>query len=290
MSPDALRKPEWLKVKLQTNAAFGHVNDLLSRQNLNTVCAEAACPNIHECWSQGTATFMILGDTCTRSCAFCNVKTGKSSWVDPDEARRVATSVKNMNLKHAVITSVNRDELIHGGAEIFAATIDEIRKIKKDCQVEVLIPDFKGSSRALAIVLNALPDVLGHNLETVPRLYGEARPQADYQQSLDLIRKVSEAKIVSKSGLMLGLGENFEEVLDVMKDLRSANCRILTLGQYLRPTRKHLPVKRYVAPKDFEDYAKIGMDMGFDHVESGPLVRSSYHAREQAEAQKKNKH
>lgn len=278
------RKPEWLKVRLNTSERFSGLKKLVREKKLNTVCVEAACPNIYECWNAGTATFMILGDTCTRSCGFCNVKTGRSDWVDPEEPLRVAESVRTLGLKHAVITSVNRDELLNGGAEIFAQTIREIRRLNPECAVELLVPDFKGSAEALEIVMREKPDILAHNTETVPRLYATARPQANYHQTLDVIRRIRESGLISKSGVMLGLGETLDEVRDVMRDLQSHGCQILTLGQYLQPTRENLPVSRYVHPDEFAALREEGMAMGFDHVESGPLVRSSYHAERQATA------
>ena len=273
-----LRKPEWLKAKVPGGEEYSKLRVLIDKRKLHTVCEEARCPNMGECWNSGTATFMILGDTCTRSCGFCAVKTGRPGFVDNDEPRRVGEAVALMNLRHAVITSVNRDELFDGGARIFAETIHEIRARIPDCRIEVLIPDFQGSEEALSIVLNAQPDILNHNTETVPRLYKTVRPQAQYARSLEVLGRAKQLGFTTKSGLMLGLGETTEEVIDTMSDLRAVECDILTLGQYLQPTKEHLPVDRYVHPDEFALLKKKGMDMGFRHVESGPLVRSSYHA------------
>ncbi len=246
---------------------------------LHTVCEEARCPNMGECWNAGTATFMILGDVCTRSCGFCAVKTGKpSEGLDWDEPYRVAEAVQLLGLRHAVITSVNRDERRDGGAPIFAETIREIRRRVPGCRVEVLIPDFKGSEEALNLVLDAQPDVLNHNLETVPRLYSIVRPQANYRQSLEVLERAKKRGFLTKTGLMVGIGEQYEEVLEVLGDVRAVHCDIVTVGQYLQPTKDHLPIDRYVHPDEFRMYKEVGMKMGFKHVESGPLVRSSYHA------------
>jgi lipoic acid synthetase len=272
------RRPEWLRIKLQVNESFMKVRNIVSDHKLHTVCEEARCPNMSECWSRGTATFMILGDICTRSCGFCAVKTGKPVGLDIDEPRRVAQAVKLMGIKHAVITSVNRDDLKDGGAGIFAETIKKIRELVPECRVEVLIPDFKGDENALDIVIEAKPDILNHNVETVPRLYKIVRPQAKYERSLKVLEYCKKHGLVTKTGLMLGIGEKTEEVVDVMKDLRSIDVDILTLGQYLQPTKMHLPVDRFVQPEEFEMLKKIGLEMGFKYVESGPLVRSSYHA------------
>jgi lipoic acid synthetase len=272
------RRPEWLRIKLQVNESFMKVRNIVSDHKLHTVCEEARCPNMSECWSRGTATFMILGDICTRSCGFCAVKTGKPVGLDIDEPRRVAQAVKLMGIKHAVITSVNRDDLKDGGAGIFAETIKKIRELVPECRVEVLIPDFKGDEKALDIVIEAKPDILNHNVETVPRLYKIVRPQAKYERSLKVLEYCKKHGLVTKTGLMLGIGEKTEEVIDVMKDLRSIDVDILTLGQYLQPTKMHLPVDRFVQPEEFEMLKKIGLEMGFKYVESGPLVRSSYHA------------
>lgn len=273
------RRPDWLKAKIPGGENYAHLKNIINTHRLHTVCEEARCPNMGECWNAGTATFMILGDICTRSCGFCAVKTGRPDGVlDWDEPRRVAQAVKIMGIRHAVITSVNRDERKDGGAPIFAETIREIRRQVPGCTVEVLIPDFKGSEEALNIVLDAQPDVLNHNLETVPRLYLTVRPQAKYHQSLEVLERSKKRGFLTKTGLMVGIGERPEEVLEVMKDVRAVHCDILTIGQYLQPTKDHLPIDRYVHPDEFRMYREVGMKMGFKHVESGPLVRSSYHA------------
>jgi lipoic acid synthetase len=276
----AIRKPEWLKARVPGGESYSRLKNMIDERKLHTVCEEARCPNMGECWNAGTATFMILGDTCTRSCGFCNVKTGKMHLVDEDEPRRVGEAVGLMNLRHAVITSVNRDELFDGGAHIFANTIQEIRKRLPLCKVEVLIPDFMGSEDALNIVLDAQPDVLNHNIETVPRLYRNVRPQAHYHRTLELLERAKMRGFTTKTGLMVGLGETADEVIDVMADLRAVSCDIFTIGQYLQPTKNHLPVERYVHPDEFAMYREKGMAMGFKHVQSSPLTRSSYHAEQ----------
>ena len=272
------RRPDWLKVKFTASEEYREVKHLVKRHALHTVCESARCPNIGECWGQRTATFMILGDICTRSCGFCAVKTGRPVGLDTFEPERVASAVKELRLKHAVITSVNRDELDDGGSSIFAETIRAIRKSVPGCRVEVLIPDFKGCRRSLKTVLDAEPDILNHNTETIPRLYKVVRPQANYRQSLEVIRFSKAYGALTKSGIMVGIGETFDEVLQVLQDLRDSGCDILTIGQYLQPTRNHLPVDRYVIPGEFAEYERYGNELGFRHVESGPLVRSSYHA------------
>ena len=273
------RRPPWLKAKIPGGENYARLKNLIDTQRLHTVCEEARCPNMGECWNSGTATFMILGDICTRSCGFCAVKTGRPDYgLDWDEPRRVAEAVQRMRLRHAVITSVNRDERSDGGAPIFAETIRLIRELMPGCSVEVLIPDFKGSEEALGIVLEARPDILNHNLETVPRLYKTVRPQANYTQSLEVLARSKERGMKTKTGLMLGIGEKTDEVLEVMKDAIKSGCDILTLGQYLQPTKEHLPIDRYVHPNEFLMLKEEGISMGFRHVESGPLVRSSYHA------------
>jgi lipoic acid synthetase len=271
-------KPDWLKVKLPGGENYARLRGLIESHGLHTVCEEARCPNMGECWNAGTATFMILGDICTRSCGFCAVTTGRPSGLDTTEPYRVAEAIRLMEVRHAVITSVNRDELPDGGAAIFAETIRQARKVNPSIRIEVLIPDFRGVRWALQLVIDERPDILSHNTETVPRLYLRVRPQAKYGRSLELLRRGHDAGVVTKSGLMLGLGESPEEVLQVMRDLRGNGCEILTLGQYLRPTKDHLPVERYVPPGEFLEFRKEGAAMGFRHVESGPLVRSSYHA------------
>ncbi len=272
------RRPEWLKVRVPGGEQYTTIKSLIGQQRLHTVCEEARCPNMGECWSAGTATFMILGDTCTRSCGFCAVKTGRPGTLDWDEPRRVADAVKQMGLRHAVITSVNRDERKDGGAPIFAESIRLIREAVPGCKIEVLIPDFKGSEEALNIVLDAKPDVLNHNVETVPRIYRIVRPQAKYKQSLELLHRAKMRGFLTKSGMMVGIGEEPDEVLQVMRDLCHVECDILTIGQYLQPTKNHLPIERFVHPDEFTMYREEGKKMGFKHVESGPLVRSSYHA------------
>ena len=274
------RKPEWLRVRLPSGETYSEVNKLLNSSGLNTVCKEANCPNIGECFNQRTATFLILGDVCTRGCRFCNVTKGMTKPVDYEEPERVALAAKEMGLKHIVVTSVTRDDLKDGGAGIYAQTISMIRKHNPESTVEVLIPDFKGSIESLNIVLNESPDVLNHNIETVPRLYKIVRPGAIYEQSLHLLEHVKKVRpdILTKSGLIVGLGEELNEVLEVMTDLRSACCEILTIGQYLSPGKRHLQVERYYHPDEFEELKKKGLELGFSHLESGPLVRSSYHA------------
>jgi lipoic acid synthetase len=273
------RRPEWLKARIPSGENYSRLKSIISSHRLHTVCEEARCPNMGECWNAGTATFMILGDVCTRSCGFCAVKTGRPApGLDWDEPRRVAEAVKLLGVRHAVVTSVNRDERKDGGAPIFAETIREIRRQVPGCRVEVLIPDFKGDEEALNIVLDAAPDILNHNVETVPRLYRIVRPQAIYERSIELLGRAKRSGFVTKTGMMLGIGERTEEVIDAMRDIREVNCDILTLGQYLQPTKEHLPIDRYVHPEEFLMLKREGLDMGFRHVESGPLVRSSYHA------------
>ncbi len=276
-----LRRPEWLKAKIPGGENYTRLKGLMQTRKLHTVCEEARCPNMGECWNHGTATFMILGDVCTRSCGFCAVKTGKPTELDADEPRRVAEAVQLMGVKHAVITSVNRDELFDGGAQIFADTIRQVRALNPVTRVEVLIPDFRGDEFALDIVLDAFPDVLNHNMETVPRLYTTVRPQAKYERSLELLERSKRRGFLTKTGLMVGIGEQEHEVVEVMKDLSAINCDILTIGQYLQPTKEHLPVARFVHPDEFNRYKTFGKEIGFKHVESGPLVRSSYHAEQQ---------
>jgi lipoic acid synthetase len=273
-------RPEWLKVRLPTGPTYENLRRLMRSKVLHTVCEEAHCPNMAECWGAGTATFMILGDTCTRSCGFCAVKTGRPGVVDVEEPARVGEAVAKMSLGHAVVTSVNRDELADGGAGIFAETIREIRRQSPGTTVEVLIPDFLGRPEALDLVLDAKPEVLSHNVETVPRLYARVRPQARYERSLGVLRRIADAsdEIVCKTGIMLGLGETRDEVVATMRDIASHGTDVLTIGQYLRPSPMHLPIERYWTPDEFRGLRDEGMTMGFRHVESGPLVRSSYHA------------
>jgi lipoic acid synthetase len=279
------RRPEWLKIRLRTDEAFRNVRSMVGELKLNTVCTEARCPNIYECWNAGTATFMILGDTCTRRCGFCSVNSGRPSpGVDPDEPRHVGEAIARLDLRHAVITSVDRDDLPDGGAAHFRDVIHSIRRHLPECAVEVLTPDFKHKQDAAKIVLGARPDVFAHNVETVPRLYRNARPGSHYDGSVALLavgsrwRDDEQADLRVKSSLMLGLGETDEEVVAVMSGLREAGVDVVTLGQYLQPTREHLPVDRYVSPEQFESLARRGRELGFLHVEAGPLVRSSYHA------------
>ncbi|TKJ41686.1 lipoyl synthase [candidate division LCP-89 bacterium B3_LCP] len=277
------KKPDWLKVKLPSGETFAEVHSLIRSQDLNTVCSSARCPNLSECWNNRTATFMILGDHCTRNCSFCAITSGKPSPPDPDEPRRVAQSVKALGLQYAVITSVTRDDLSDGGASHFASTIEQIRAAAPGCLVEVLISDLQGRVEALQTIFAALPDVLNHNLETVPDLYPDVRPKSHYNRSLSVLRKAASSGLRTKTGLMLGLGETEAQLIEVFRDIVDSHCRLLTLGQYLQPTRSHHPVVRYVHPDEFKRLAEIGMEMGFDHVEAGPLVRSSYHAHEQVE-------
>ena len=273
-------RPEWLKVRLPTGPTYENLRRLMRSKELHTVCEEAHCPNMAECWGAGTATFMILGDTCTRSCGFCAVKTGRPGTVDFDEPARVGDAVARMGLGHAVVTSVNRDELPDGGAGIFAETIGEIRRRSPGTTVEVLIPDFLGKAEALDAVLDARPEVLSHNVETVARLYSRVRPQARYERSLGVLRRIAarSADIVCKTGIMLGLGETKDEVVATMRDIAEQGTHVLTIGQYLRPSPMHLPIERYWTPDEFAQLRDIGMTLGYRHVESGPLVRSSYHA------------
>ncbi len=275
------RRPEWIRAKLPYGENYTKLLHIMRGKDLHTVCEEARCPNLGECWGRGTATFMILGDVCTRSCGFCAVKTGRPTVLDTDEPRRVADAVASMKLRHVVITSVNRDELNDGGASIFAETIRQIRIRDPKCRIEVLIPDFKGDKLAMDIVVDAGPDILNHNIETVPRLYSVVRPQARYERSLEVLKYFKEHGLVTKTGVMVGIGEKPEEIIEVMKDMRKSDVDILTVGQYLQPTKEHLPIDRYVTPDEFEMYRKNGLKMGFKYVESGPLVRSSYHADEQ---------
>jgi lipoic acid synthetase len=279
------RKPEWLKVRFPAGDRYQKLKSLMREHNLHTVCEEARCPNIGECWNSGTATFMILGDVCTRSCGFCAVKTGRPGEIDLLEPARVAETVRTLGLDYVVITSVNRDELPLGGAEVFAGCIRAIRRDDPAVRVEVLIPDFKGEREALATVVRARPFVLNHNIETAPRLYPWVRPQAVYERSLNVIReaKAMAPDMLTKSGFMVGLGETRHELLRVMRDLREHGCDIITVGQYLRPSMQHLPVERYYDPAEFAEFVEFGRAIGLRHVEAGPLVRSSYHAEKQVQ-------
>jgi lipoyl synthase len=277
---ERIERPKWLRAPAPVGQNYRELKGLVERLKLHTVCESAACPNVGECWNRRTATFMILGNVCTRRCGFCAVQKGAPLDVDHDEPRRVAEACEILGLRYAVITSVNRDDRKDGGAELFAAVIQSIRERIPDCKVEVLVPDFQGSHAAMDIVMNAHPDVLNHNTETVPRLYRQVRLGAKYERSLDMLRYAKQVRpyIPTKSGLMLGLGETKEEVLQVMRDLHAHHVDILTLGQYLRPSPKHLPILRYIPQNEFDEYKQAGKEMGFAHVEAGPLVRSSYHA------------
>lgn len=275
-----MKRPDWIRAKAPSGANYDEVRRLVESARLNTVCRSANCPNLGECWGARTATFMILGNTCTRDCRFCAVSFGKPEQLDCDEPRRVAEAVAHLNLKHAVITSVTRDDLADGGASAFAETVRSIRAVLPGCSVEVLIPDFGGAEQPLRVVIDAAPDILNHNIETVERCYPEVRPQASYSRSIELLgtaKRIAPA-IRTKSGLMVGVGETREEILQAMRDLRGAQCDILTIGQYLAPSERHLPIARYYTPAEFADFKRVGLEMGFGYVESGPLVRSSYHA------------
>jgi lipoic acid synthetase len=277
------RRPPWIRVKAPSGETYENVRQLMRGKTLHTVCEEAQCPNLGECWGKGTATFLMMGDTCTRSCGFCDIKTGRPSPLDWAEPNRIAESVRAMNLRHVVITSVNRDDRPDGGAPIFAMVIRRIRQLQPGCSIEVLIPDFKGDERALKIVMDAQPEILNHNVETVPRLFKRVQPQDNYDWAMDTLRnaKMMDPLVLTKSGIMLGLGETLDEVQAVMRDLVSVGVDILTLGQYLQPSQKHLPIERYWTPDEFEALRVYGLEIGFKWVESGPLVRSSYRAEEQ---------
>ena len=274
----AERRPDWLKVKIPTGETFQFLKQMMRSKELHTVCEEARCPNMAECWAAGTATFMILGDTCTRSCGFCAVKTGRPGTIDLEEPYRVADAIVQMGVRHAVITSVNRDELADGGAGVFAETIRQTRAMNPEIRMEVLIPDFKGKLELLQHIIDARPDILNHNTETVPSLYRRVRPQGKYAWTLSVLKESKRQGMTTKTGIMLGLGEEREELLATMRDLVDVGVDILTLGQYLQPTKQHLPVDRFVSPQEFNELRDIGLQMGFRYVESGPLVRSSYHA------------
>lgn len=281
------RHPEWLRVKAPSGENYTFLKDLMRSKKLHTVCEEARCPNISECWGAGTATFLILGDICTRSCGFCNIKTGRPLAIDWQEPERLAQAVQAMNLSHVVITSVNRDERADGGAPIFAMCIKRIREVQPSCSIEVLIPDFKGSESALKIVMDARPEILNHNVETVPRLFKKVQPQDKYEWAMTTLEnaKKMNPEVLTKSGIMLGLGETWDEVLAVMQDLVDRGVDILTIGQYLQPNRKkHLPTEHYYPPAEFEKLRQIGYEMGFRWVESAPFVRSSYRAEQQVRA------
>lgn len=282
----ALPKPDWLRIKLTTGGNYAEIKDMMGSKKLHTVCEEARCPNIYECWANRTATFMILGDICTRACRFCAVKTGMPTELDLEEPKRVAEAAEQMGLRHCVVTSVARDDLKDGGAMIFAETVKAIRERLPLCSVEVLIPDFMGSEESLQVVMDANPNILNHNIETVARMSDRVRAKAKYPRSIELLKRAKQMKpnIPTKSSIMLGVGETYEEILQAMDDLRAVDVDILTLGQYLQPTPNHLPIVRYVHPDEFAQLKEEGLKRGFSHVESGPLVRSSYHAHEQVKS------
>ncbi|WP_051583839.1 lipoyl synthase [Dokdonia sp. PRO95] len=278
--PERVAKPKWLRVKLPTGKKYKDLRSLVDKYSLNTICTSGSCPNMGECWSEGTATFMILGNTCTRSCGFCGVKTGRPEQVDWEEPEKVARSIKLMDIKHAVITSVDRDDLKDMGTIIWAETVQAIRRMNPNTTLETLIPDFQGREDLLDRIVTVAPEVVSHNMETVKRLTREVRIQAKYERSLGVLKYLKDSGIKrTKSGIMLGLGETEEEVIQTLKDLRSVNLDIVTIGQYLQPSKKHLPVKQFITPDQFQKYEKIGLEMGFRHVESGALVRSSYKAQ-----------
>lgn len=285
-APRLQRRPDWIKVRAPGGESYDFLKTLMRSKQLHTVCEEARCPNIGECWGSGTATFLIMGDICTRSCGFCDIKTGRPLPLDWQEPERVAQAVKAMNLRHVVITSVNRDERPDGGAPIFALCIDRIRELQPGCSIEVLIPDFKGSEAALAIVMAARPEILNHNVETVPRLFRRVQPQDHYEWALTTLRNAKRLQpdALTKSGIMLGLGEAWDEVTAVIRDLADIGVDILTIGQYLQPGKQHLPIERYYRPEEFEELRQLALEMGFKWVESGPLVRSSYRAEQQVRA------
>ncbi|MDR2954268.1 MAG: lipoyl synthase [Prevotella sp.] len=273
-----VKKPDWLKIKLGNNEQFTQTQNVVKTHNLHTICTSGRCPNLGECWGRGTATFMIGGDICTRSCKFCNTKTGRPLPLDINEPLNVAKSIQLMELKHAVITSVDRDDLPDFGAKHWVDTIHSIREVNPETTIEVLIPDFQGKVELVDMVCKAYPDIISHNLETVKRLTPLVRSAAKYEISLQVLKRISDNGLKAKSGIMLGLGESSEEIIELMDDLRSAGCSVFTMGQYLQPTRKHLPVEAYIHPDEFNRLKNIALDTGFEYVESGPLVRSSYHA------------
>jgi lipoic acid synthetase len=281
MAQENIRKghlPTWMKMKMPKGKTYSRTKNILKENNLHTICTGGNCPNIGECWSRGTATFMILGEICTRSCKFCGVKTGKPIAVDMDEPNRIAKSVKLMDIKHCVLTSVDRDDLEDGGAKIWAQTIRKIKEINPETTIEALIPDFDGKKELIDLVIDAAPEVISHNLETVRRLTPQIRRRAQYERSLKVINIINNSNIVAKSGIMLGLGEKEEEIIETMDDLLNVGCKVFTIGQYLQPSIKHVDVEEYVHPDKFDEYHKIAIEKGFDFVESSPLVRSSYHA------------
>lgn len=286
------RRPPWIRVKAPSGETYENVRNLMRSKELHTVCEEAQCPNIGECWGSGTATFLMMGDTCTRSCGFCDIKTGRPNPLDWAEPNRIAQSVRAMGLRHVVITSVNRDDRPDGGAPLFAMVIRRIRQLQPGCSIEVLIPDFKGSEPALKIVMDAQPEILNHNVETVKRLFKKVQPQDSYEWAIATLEnaKKMDPLVLTKSGIMVGLGETFDEVLDTMRDLVAVGVDILTIGQYLQPSKKHLPIERYYTPEEFDALRTAGLEMGFKWVESGPLVRSSYHADQQVRELSKLNH
>ena len=275
--------PEWLKVKMPSGSKYENLKKLMGDQMLHTVCEEARCPNIGDCWERETATYMILGDTCTRACTYCAVKTGSPTGLDLEEPIRLAKTVQTLGLRYAVITSVNRDDLPDGGAFIFGQCIRQIKKLSPSCKVEVLTPDFEGNWDSLKTVLDARPDTFNHNIETVRRIFPKVRAKGNYELSIELLHKAKEiqANLITKSGIMVGLGETKDEIVRTMKDLRAVDCNLLTIGQYLRPSTKHTPILKWYTPKELKELEEIGLSLGFSHVASGPLVRSSYHADEQ---------
>lgn len=277
-STSVVKKPNWLRVKLPTGENYRHVRNLVDQHKLHTICESGNCPNMGECWGEGTATFMILGNVCTRSCGFCAVATGRPEAVDWDEPQRVAEAIFLMKVKHAVLTSVDRDELKDGGSIIWHNTIKAVKSLNPDTTLETLVPDFKGKAEDIQRIIDAAPEVVSHNIETVERLTRQVRIQAKYRRSMEVLKLLKQGGMRTKSGMMLGLGETKEEVLQAMQDLRNSGVDVITLGQYLQPTRKHLPVVRFVHPDEFAEYRVAGYQMGFDYVESGPLVRSSYHS------------
>ncbi len=280
--PEKTKKPKWLRVKLPVGKKYTELRSLVDKYKLNTICTSGSCPNMGECWGEGTATFMILGNICTRSCGFCGVKTGRPETVEWDEPEKVARSIKLMKIKHAVITSVDRDDLKDGGSIIWAETVDAIRRANPNTTLETLIPDFQGNTKQIDRIIEVAPEVVSHNMETVRRLTREVRIQAKYDRSLGVLKYLKEQGMRTKSGIMLGLGETEEEVIETMKELQGVGLDVLTIGQYLQPTKKHLPVKEFITPEQFKKYETIGLELGFMYVESGALVRSSYKAHKHA--------
>ena len=280
--PEKVKKPKWLRVKLPVGKKYTELRGLVDKYKLNTICASGSCPNMGECWGEGTATFMILGNICTRSCGFCGVKTGRPETVEWDEPEKVARSIKLMSIKHAVLTSVDRDDLKDGGSIIWAETVNAVRRANPTTTLETLIPDFQGNEKQIDRIIKVAPEVVSHNVETVRRLTREVRIQAKYDRSLGVLKYLKDNGMRTKSGIMLGLGEKEEEVIQTMKDLRGVGLDVLTIGQYLQPTKKHLPLKEFITPEQFKKYEVLGLEMGFMYVESGPLVRSSYKAHKHA--------